>query len=119
VDGDWEGWLRFFLRGVAEVADGATRTARAILDLREAHRQLVAAKARRANLAHALLDMLFKNPIVTARTVELGLGCTHPTANTLVSDFVDWGLLSETTGKQRNRRFRYGPYLALFPSAQR
>ena len=118
VDGDWEGWLRFFLAGVGEVADGATRTARAILDLREQHRQVVAAKARRANLAQALLDMLFRNPIVTALSVERALGCTQPTADTLVNDFVDWGLLAETTGKQRNRRFRYGPYLALFPSAR-
>ncbi|HUT35807.1 MAG TPA: Fic family protein [Planctomycetota bacterium] len=117
VDGDWEGWLRFFLAGVAEVADGATRTARAILDLREEHRQLVVAKARKASSAHALLDMLFRNPIVTPHTVQRGLGCAFDTANRLVSDFAEWGLLRETTGKQRNRRFRYQPYLALFPSA--
>jgi Fic family protein len=116
VDGDWEGWLRFFLAGVAEVADGATRTARAILDLREEHRRLVAAKARKASSAHTLLDVLFRNPIVTPSTVQRELGCTFKTANTLVNDFVDWGLLRETTGKQRNRRFRYQPYLALFPS---
>ncbi len=117
MDGDWEGWLRFFLAGVAEVADGATRTARAILDLREEHRRLVAAKAQKASSAHALLDMLFRNPIVTTHSVQQGLGCGHDTANRLVADFEDWGLLEETTGKQRNRRFRYGPYLALFPTA--
>jgi len=117
VDGDWEGWLRFFLSGVAEVADGATRTARAILDLREQHRQLVTAKARKASSAHALLDMLFRNPIVTPNSVQQGLGCAFDTANRLVSDFEAWGLLRETTGKQRNRRFRYAPYLALFPTA--
>jgi len=114
VDGDWEGWLRFFLAGVAEVADGATRTARAILDLREEHRRLVAAKT---SSAQALLDMLFTSPIVTTQTVRQKLGCGHDTANRLVGDFVEWGLLRETTGKQRNRRFRYAPYLALFPSA--
>jgi len=117
VEGDWEGWLRFFLAGVADVADGATRTARAILDLREEHRRLVASKARKASSAHALLDMLFMNPIVTPSAVQHGLECTFKTANTLVNDFVAWGLLEETTGKQRNRRFRYGPYLALLPTA--
>jgi Fic family protein len=34
-DGDWEGWVAFFLRGVAEVSDSATVTARAIVELRE------------------------------------------------------------------------------------
>ena len=40
-DGDWEGWLRFFLLGVASTAEEATETARAILQLREAHRRLI------------------------------------------------------------------------------
>jgi Fic family protein len=30
-DGNWEGWLKFFLRGVAETSPSATRTAREIL----------------------------------------------------------------------------------------
>ena len=29
--GDWEGWIKFFLRGVAETAEEATETARAIV----------------------------------------------------------------------------------------
>ncbi len=40
-EGDWEGWLQFFLRGVAETAEEATDTARAIVSLREDHQQLV------------------------------------------------------------------------------
>ncbi len=35
LDGDWEGWLRFFLQGVAETADEATDTAGTIVVLRE------------------------------------------------------------------------------------
>jgi Fic family protein len=30
TEGDWVGWLRFFLVGVAEIADDATRTASAL-----------------------------------------------------------------------------------------
>ncbi|HET7038074.1 MAG TPA: Fic family protein, partial [Thermomicrobiaceae bacterium] len=39
--GDWEGWLKFFLEGVAEAAEEATETAQAIVRLREAHRSLL------------------------------------------------------------------------------
>src|SRR5579884_3180227 len=39
--GDWESWLGFFLTGVAQTAEEATATARAILDLREEHRHRV------------------------------------------------------------------------------
>src|SRR6266568_9580869 len=39
-EGDWESWLKFFLRGVFEVAQEATTTARSIVQLRERHRNI-------------------------------------------------------------------------------
>ena len=36
--GDWEGWLSFFLRGVAAVSAEAAETTRRVLSLRESHR---------------------------------------------------------------------------------
>ncbi len=38
LKGDWEGWLRFFLRGVVQTAREASATAGSIFELREAHR---------------------------------------------------------------------------------
>ena len=114
--GDWEGWLKFFLRGVSEVAQEATQTARAILDLREGHRHLMAEKGSASPAAVALLDFLFEQPLTTAPLVQQHLGCSYGTANNLIGQFVQWGLLTETTGQRRNRRFRYEPYLALFPA---
>ncbi len=37
-DGDWEGWLKFFLRGVQDVSRQATDKSRAIIELRDRHR---------------------------------------------------------------------------------
>ena len=34
-NGDWENWIKFFLRGIAEVSDEATESARAILKIKE------------------------------------------------------------------------------------
>lgn len=115
TDGDWEGWLRFFLAGVAEVATEATETARAILDLREEHHQRVGDACGGNGLR--LLAALFETPVVTARIVQERLGCAHGTASSLASRFEELGLLRETTGQQRNRRYRYEPYLKLFPRA--
>ncbi|MGH7863193.1 MAG: Fic family protein, partial [Candidatus Dormibacteraceae bacterium] len=49
TQGDWEAWLRFFLRGVGEVATQATETARKILRLREEHRRLISASVSGPN----------------------------------------------------------------------
>ena len=116
LDGDWEGWLRFFLRGVAETAAEATETARAIVRLRERHRRLVEEADLGVN-GLRLIDLLFERPLVNVNLVKDRLvpgGVSFATANNLVAAFERIGFLEEMTGGRRNRRFRYTPFLALF-----
>ena len=114
-DGDWEGWLRFFLRGVAEVAEQATSTARAIIEMREAHRRVIQESGGPATTGLRLLDVMFEHPIANPRLAQEKLGAkSFDTAANALERLVALGLLEETTGGRRNRRYRYGPYLALF-----
>lgn len=113
-EGDWEGWLAFFLRGVAEVATQATETAAAILRMREEYRNRITAKlGRAAGNGHRVMEKLFNHPIVTVATVREWLDITPAGANNLVNRLVDAGVLREITGYARNRRFRFDPYLRL------
>jgi Fic family protein len=110
LDGNWEGWIKFFLRGVMEVSVEATKTARSILALREAHRQLVDTPQ--------LLDYLFERPLISVAMVSKRLGCSFTSANKMIIQYVKRGLLRETTGRPRSRLFRYDSYLALFESSE-
>ena len=110
--GDWEGWLRFFLRGVAETAQQATDTAERIFELRERNRTLVLEDTGANGLR--LLSMLFQRPLVNVNVVGRDLEVSFPTANRLVARFEELGLLREVTGQRRSRLFRYDPYLKLF-----
>jgi len=110
--GDWEGWLRFFLRGVAEVAEEATSTARSILSLREANRELIQDHVGVNGLR--LLDLLFERPLVNVNLIKDQLGVAFATANSLVAQFATAGLLVEITGGKRGRIFSYEPYLSLW-----
>lgn len=110
--GDWEGWLDFFLRGVAETAEQATDTAERIFELRERSRSLVMDDAGPNGLR--LLSMLFKRPLVNVNAIRRELGVSFPTANRLVARFEELELLREVTGQRRSRLFRYEPYLRLF-----
>lgn len=113
--GDWEGWLAFFLRGVAEVSREATATAAAILRMREEYRSRITEDLGRAAAnGHRIMERLFDNPIVTVTTVRGWLGVTAAGANNLVNRLVEAGVLREITGYARNRRFRFDPYLRLF-----
>lgn len=113
--GDWEGWIKFFLQGIATVSLEATETARSIVDLRERHRALVTGLfGRGAGNALSVLENLFKSPIVTVSQVRRHLDVTYPSANTLVQKFVGAGILTEITGQRRYRVYQYKPYVDLF-----
>lgn len=112
--GDWEGWLRFFLRGVAETAEEATATAQRIVRLREEHRAAVLGLGENGL---RLLSLVFERPFVSVGLVRERLGVSFATANKLVGRFEELGLLLEVTGQRRSRRYRYEPYLALFRDA--
>lgn len=110
--GDWEGWLGFFLRGVATTATEATRKAERIFELREQHRSIVLAD--RGTNGLKLLALLFQRPLVNVNVVSSEVDVAFPTANRLVGRFEELGLLREVTGQRRSRLFRYEPYLRLF-----
>ena len=69
--GQWEHWLKFFLRGVAEVAEEATTTVRKIVQLREQHRHLVGERLERsAGRVLTLLETLYRQPVVSISAVS-------------------------------------------------
>jgi len=111
--GDWESWLKFFLRGIWLVSEEAFGTARQILAMREEHRQFILKHVRGSAKGLQLLDLLFQEPMTNIREVARLLDVTYPAANNLVTEFVRHSLLEEITGQQRNRLFVYEPYVAL------
>ena len=117
--GDWEGWLAFFLRGVAEVSAQAAETARRILLLRETHRALITARlGRAAGNGQRVLEYLYEHPIVSVNEVKELIGTAYPAASQLVAKLEACGILTEITGQSRNRRFRYDEYVHLFSDAE-
>lgn len=115
--GDWESWLEFFLRGIAEVSAQAAETARNILRLREDHRTIVTQHfGRGAANGHRVLDQLFERPIISVKDVVELTKTTYPAAKQIVDKFVEHGILNEITGNKRHQRFRYEPYVGLFES---
>lgn len=102
--GDWEAWLKFFLAGIGEVSQEATDTARKIVDLREAHRQLITFRfGRVAGNGLMVLERLYQKPIIRVQDIVEIAGVTFQAANQLMNKFVEHGLLTEITGQARNR----------------
>ena len=115
--GDVEGWMRFFLTGLWRVAEAAARTAHEILTMRENHRQAIQESLAGAVNGLELLDTLLRFPFITVNEAASKLEVSYPTANNLVTSLVTLRILEEVTGQERNRRFRYTPYLNLMDTA--
>ncbi len=113
AEGDWEGWLGFFLDGVQESATSAAATSEAIHRLREADRAKIVAVGG-VGYDIAVLDELFSQPLLNANWVERVLGVTTTTANKVLDRFCSANILRETTGNRRNRLYRYDEYINLF-----
>ncbi len=113
--GDWEGWLKFFLRGIKEVSNEASTTAGNILLLREKHRTTITENlGHAAGNGHRVLEYLYERPIISVKDVQNLIGTTYTAANNLVAKMVKNDILHESTGRTRNRKFMYQDYVNLF-----
>lgn len=111
TDGDWEGWLRFFLAGVVETADQATRTAGNLWSLFDADRHHIQEQGKLAATALRVHDLLQQRPILSIRAARTALGLTHPAISKSLRKMEEMSIVRELTGRQRNRLYVYDAYL--------
>ena len=102
--GDWEEWLLFFLRGVQSQADEAHQRANLLVNLREDYQQRY--QSERSENILELVMRLFEDPYLDVNTAADWLDVEYSTANRLIGQLEDDGILEELTGKDRNRFYR-------------
>ena len=110
-----EQWLKFFLVGIIETAKNAIDTFTKIIALRDnLEKNKIVLLGKRFPNAKSLLTYLYSKPVVTVLDVMTNLNVTKQTANNLIKDFQNIGILKEQTGYKRNRIFVFQEYLRLF-----
>ncbi|HLE70342.1 MAG TPA: Fic family protein [Vicinamibacteria bacterium] len=112
-DGDWEAWLRFFLEGVRETAEGAVSTAKRLVELFQKDRERIVPRGRRAGSALRVHDALKARPVTSMQDLCTRTGLSFPATSSAMKVLVELGIASELTGKRRNRIFAYDRYLAI------
>lgn len=110
-NGAWEGWTKFFLRGVEQTGLEAVETAKKVIAFRE-HAFRTASSLGSTELK--LVEFLFGHPLTDIQTAQKQLGVSYNTAAAAIARLEAASLVRETTGKQRNRVFRFAAYLDLF-----
>lgn len=111
-NGDWENWIKFFLKGVAIVSDEATNSAKEIIALKE-HYSDVLSHYSNSNYTK-LLNELFCNSFVTKNVVAELLDVSYPTASSIVDEFEKIRILRDITPeRQRNKRYVFDEYVKI------
>ena len=112
--GDWESWIKFFLKGVAEVADEATSSASAILKLKEEYTKKLYDKESGNGNYQKLLDVLFEQPFVKRTDVAELLGVSNPTAGNIIDTFCQTGILVDCDPERsRNKMYAFRKYIEI------
>ena len=106
--GDYEQWVRFFLRGVKETATSGLSTVLALDALVKGDEARI-----KGNNAQNSFRYLKSHPIVSVKTVAQDLVLSYNTVMSAFARFVSLGILKETTEKERNRRVAYVQYLEI------
>jgi Fic family protein len=113
TDGDWEGWLDFFLDGVATIGEETVTAVGELFTTITADRKRVLSESAASLVAIRLFEALPTQPIVTVASVMRALDTTKPTVGRAIEALKAAGVLVETTGRRRDRSYAYQKYLDL------
>ena len=111
TEGAWEGWTAYFLEGVAAIADEAVASARELFALIATDRARLLAQDTTSVSAARLFERLPDHPIVTVASTMALIEASKPTATRAIGTLAAAGILVETTGRKRDRRFSYAAYI--------
>lgn len=111
--GDWEAWIDFFLHAIKTVAQDVVETATRLYQLVSRDRENLLAHPRTTVTSMRLFEALPQKPFITLNDIVRKLDVTKPPASKALGILVDAGILVESTGKRRDRTYRYKKYLDI------
>lgn len=112
-EGDWEGWVSFFLEGVVAASADAERSIIDVASLITADRKRLLQSPKAGPISYRLFELLPMMPRFSVEHVRQRLETTFPTASAAVRLLEGLGILAELTGQKKNRVYSYQTYVEL------
>ena len=111
--GDWEAWLDFFLEGVEQTAAGAVDTANRLIALFVKDAERIRGLGRSAGSALRVFEALRHRPVASIDHLARHAGVSFPTASRMIESLERLGIVTESTGRRRNRVYSYKAFIAI------
>ena len=111
TEGDWEGWLSYFLEGVAVVAEEAVTTARRLHAIVAQNRTRLMTRDDATVMSIRLFELLPEHPILTVNRVVDLLKCSRPAAAKALRVLEAAEILHALDTRKKNRSVVFREYL--------
>ena len=111
--GNYEQWIKFFLRGVSETAHDATETIDLLTALRLKNEKILAETQRSSKKSLEFLRYLEQNPIIETKKTAETLNYSYNTVANYISLFCEKGILKQTSKSGKSRIYSYEDYLEI------
>ena len=111
--GNYEQWVKFFLRAVQASAEDAAKAIRELSALHDRSFAAIDSMGRAAKTARVLLSYLEQNPIIDIGKTAEALGVSFSTVSGAVKRLEEKKILVQTNNASRNRVFAYQEYLDI------
>lgn len=106
-EGDWEGWLDFYMRGVSMTARDAVAAANKVNSVYQADREKIARAGKDTKAVIQIHEAMMVRQAASPKRLMEMTGLSRPSVTTAFKTLQELGIVSETTGQRRNTRIRY------------
>ena len=116
TEGDFEGWIKFYLTAIKESSVDAYKRVKDIEFLEKQLIQIITQEKRSVKTQdtrlHAL-PILFSYPIISINELSTQLDISYNTASQIILDFLSLNLLVEENQQKRGKLFKFKAYLEI------
>jgi len=111
--GDYEQWIKFFLRAISESAQDAHENTIRLIKLHDDHLERINTLGRARLTALQVFEYLERNPIMEIKGTAQALQLSFNTVASAVKRLIEVGILVQSGGNRRGRTFSYKEYLDI------
>ena len=113
VKGNYEQWVKFFLRAINESAQDAIQTIEELSKLHDKNENLIQELGRARINTLRVFQYLKSHPIIDITKTSQALGLSFNTIAKIIKRLIDLGILVSMKNSSRNRVFAYVEYLNI------
>lgn len=111
--GNYEQWIKFFLRAISESAENASVTIDKLSSLRERVTGQIKTLGRKSKRCMKLLNYLEGQPLIESGQAAKELGMSFTTISLAVKDMLSLDILESVGNRKRKKLYYYREYLDI------